>query len=248
MNRIVKDKVNKVFALVVIVVVFFAVISIMLKYKDEGETNMPFNLADLMVVSSADAIAKNDNSENNKWNYDINQYNDIYLNVVKNNEYDKVNSYIKKITIENIKINNPTKGTIEVYMPSTSETRMFEYTENLKVANSLTFNGGSSTNLKTLSIANQGGNIAFRVVNRNVSEYVSNQDDEIAYDGSLLNKTNVNMEELKFSISFDIVIETEDCKFRGNKTLNLPCENIENDGVSKITDPNCTDIIFKREN
>ena len=247
MNRIVRDKVNKGFALIVIVIFFFIALSIMLKYKNEGETNMPFVINELLVVSSADANTKAENPNNNRWNLDINQYNDVYIDIKKNDNYEK-NSLIKSVRIENIRMDRPQKGNVEIYMPSTNESKLFSYEDNLKVNGSFEYKGGAQTNPKTLTIANQGGNVIFRIVNKNVSEFVSNEDAEIAYDGTLLAKTNVNVEDIKFNITFDIVIETNETTFRGTKTLSLPCQSVQTEGVSKLKDENCKDIIFKREN
>ena len=132
-------------------------------------------------------------------------------------------------------------------MPNTDEKKLFSYDENLKVNDSVTFKGGAVTDFKNLTVSNQGGNIVFRIVNRKVSEYVSNNDDEIAYDGSLLQKTNVSVADIKFTITFDIIIETENTKYKGTKTLTLPCENVDTEGVAKTIDYECKDIIFKRE-
>ena len=246
MNKIVKDKVNKILVLTIIVIAFFISLVIMLKYKTEGETKMPFIISELMCVSSADATSKETNEQNNKWNLDINQYNDVYISLKKNEKYSK-NAFIKSITIKNLRVNNPNIGTVEVYMPNTDEKKLFSYDENLKVNDSVTFKGGAVTDFKNLTVSNQGGNIVFRIVNRKVSEYVSNNDDEIAYDGSLLQKTNVSVADIKFTITFDIIIETENTKYKGTKTLTLPCENVDTEGVAKTIDYECKDIIFKRE-
>ena len=77
MNKIIKEKIKQAFTLFIIIVAFLCVISVMLKYNNEGETKMPFNLTEMLVVSSADGEAKAENPTNNKWNLDVNQYNDI---------------------------------------------------------------------------------------------------------------------------------------------------------------------------
>lgn len=54
----------------------------MLRYQVEGETNLPFELSKMIVVSTAEsneieAVA------DTKWNFSVNQYNDIYLEIQK---------------------------------------------------------------------------------------------------------------------------------------------------------------------
>ena len=247
MNKDIKEKLKQGVILLIIVIAFGATLTVMLKYKTEGETNMPFQLKKVFMLSSAEATSKAENPDNYKWNLDINQYNDIYIEFEKNLNYKKV-SYIKSIKIENIKITDPKIGKVYKYMPNSTENKLFSYEENFLIQNSLTYNGSSQNNFKNLEISNQGGTILFRIVNRNVSEYVSNEDDEVAYDGSLLKKTNVTVEDLKFEVNFDIIIKTETNTFGGNITLNLPCEGIEEKDVAESTIEDFSNVIFKREN
>lgn len=247
MNKNIKEKLKQGVILLIIVIAFGVTLTLMLKYKTEGETNMPFQLKKVFILSSAEATPKAENPENYKWNLDVNQYNDIYIEFEKNENYKKM-SYIKNIKIENLKITNPVIGKIFKYMPNSTETSRFSYEDNLLIQNSLTYNGSTQNNLKNLEISNQGGTILFRIVNKGVSEYVSNEDDEIAFDASLLRKTNVNVEDLKFDVNFDIIIKTDKNTYRGNITLNLPCEDVLEKDVSKLTIEDFSNVIFKREN
>lgn len=243
----IKEKLKQGLILLVIVVTFGITLAYMLKYKTEGETNMPFKLKRILILSSAETITKSENPENYKWNLDINQYNDIYIEFEKNDNYKK-SSYIKSIIMENFKISNPTTGNVFKYMPNSTEGQMFLYQDNLLIQNSLTYNGALQNNFKNLEISNQGGTVLFRIVNKCVSEYVSNEDDEIAWDASLLRKTNVNIEDIKIDVNFDIIINTEKNSYRGNITLNLPSEKIAEEDIAETTIQDFTNVIFKREN
>ena len=101
MNKIVREKLKEASLLFIIIIIFGCILAVMLKYETEGEKNMPFNLSEMLVVSSVDEKQKEENPEELKWNLDINQYNDIYLEIKKNDEYKK-SSNIQNITIENI--------------------------------------------------------------------------------------------------------------------------------------------------
>ena len=202
MNKIIKEKLNKVLALLIIVIAFAVTLMIMLKYKTEGETNLPFLLTKIMIVSSADSETKQENPDNYKWNMSINQYNDIYMEIKKNYEY--------KISIENLKISEPKIGKEIAYMPNSTDGMQYVYDDNFIIKDNLTYNGASANNPKNLEIANQGGNVLFRIANRNTSEYVSNEDGEVAYNGTLLKKTNVNIDDIKVNVNFDVVIRTNE--------------------------------------
>ncbi len=246
MNKIVKEKIKQAFLLFIIIISFVCVLAIMLKYETEGEKNMPFSLEEMLIVSSADGQTKSENSKNYKWNMDINQYNDIYIKIKRNENY-KEQAYIESISIENINYSNPKKGTIEVYMPNSTEEKLFSYEKNFIVNNSLTYKGANTDNSKALEIGNQGGTLLFRVLNKNVAEYVSNDDDEISYNGTLLKKLGLNEEDITIDVSFDIVIRTNKTKFRGKINVKLPCSNLLEEGVSKIDITDFSNIIFKRE-
>ena len=68
--------------LVIIVVILFVLGVITLRYNVEGETNMPFDLSKITIISSSEGIDKE--SGENKWAFDVNQNNDIFLYIEKN--------------------------------------------------------------------------------------------------------------------------------------------------------------------
>ncbi len=247
MNKIIKEKLKQVLILFIIIVAFGTVLSIMLRYESEGEQNMPFTLSEMILASSVDEMKKEENPDNVIWNLDINQYNDIYLKFDKNPEY-KESTYIDSITIENINYETADGNNIVVYMPNSTDEKRFSYEENFVVNNSLTYKGGSQDNIKSLEVNKDGGRILFRVVNQRVGEFVFNQDDEIAYDGTLLKKIGIPEEKLKIKMSFDIVIKTNSKKYRGNIKVDLPSGNILEEGMSKVIKTDLSEVTFKREN
>ena len=94
MNIIAKENIKRGSTIAIVVIALVVTLVVMLKYHTEGETNMPFNIEQFMVISSAETQNKSENPDNNKWNVDINQYNDFYIKFNKNNEYKK-NEQIK---------------------------------------------------------------------------------------------------------------------------------------------------------
>ena len=242
MNKIVKNQISKGIVFTVIVIAFAVSLMVMLKYKTEGETNMPFKLKKILTVSSIEAEKNPENPENFKWNLNLNQYNDIYIEIEKNAE-NKEEGYIESITLENFYID---RGNVELYMPSSKEEKLFSYEEGFKINGSLTYRGASETNQKALNIANQGGTILFRAVNKNIGKFQSNEGEEISYDGKLLQKIKINGEDLKYNISFDIIIITNNNSYKGTYQELLPAGDLIKDGVAKKTEEDLKKIIFKR--
>lgn len=215
----------------------------MLRYQVEGETNLPFELSKMIVVSTAEsneieAVA------DTKWNFSVNQYNDIYLEIQKNDEYTK-NINIKNITFENFVIEkNSGAENIKLYRAN-SEGKVVEDEAHL-VGSSLTYKGEKETNLDELKISNQGSIILLRSVNQNVCEVRSN-DEEIIHDGTLLAKGNANSEDLNYKLSFDVVIETSrDIKYKGTISIELPTGDVQTQGKTQLEKTDFSDVIFKR--
>ena len=227
----------------IIVLILIIAGIIMLRYQVEGETNLPFELSKMIVVSTAEsneieAVA------DTKWNFSVNQYNDIYLEIQKNDEYTK-NINIKNITFENFVIEkNSGAENIKLYRAN-SEGKVVEDEAHL-VGSSLTYRGEKETNLDELKISNQGSIILLRSVNQNVCEVRSN-DEEIIHDGTLLAKGNANSEDLNYKLSFDVVIETSrDIKYKGTISIELPTGDVQTQGKTQLEKTDFSDVIFKR--
>lgn len=216
---------------------------IMLRYQVEGETNLPFELSKMIVVSTAES-KEIDKLDNYKWNFSVSQYNDIYLQIDKNEEYKK-NTNIKNITLENFNVEkNNSKEKVKLYRAK-SEGKILEDEEHL-INNTLTYKGDKETKLDELKISNEGGIILLRSVNENVCE-IRNNEETIVHDGTLLTKGNANIEELNYKLSFDIIIETnKNIKYKGTINIELPTGNIQTEGKSQIEKTDFSDVIFKR--
>lgn len=227
----------------IIVLILIIAGIIMLRYQVEGETNLPFELSKMIVVSTAESN-EIEAAADTKWNFSVNQYNDIYLEIQKNDQYTK-NTNIKNITFENFVIEkNSGAENIKLYRAN-SEGKVVEDEAHL-VGSSLTYKGEKETNLDELKISNQGSIILLRSVNQNVCEVRSN-DEEIIHDGTLLAKGNTNSEDLNYKLSFDVVIETSrDIKYKGTISIELPTGDVQTQGKTQLEKTDFSDVIFKR--
>lgn len=229
-----------VFVLTLIITV---ICLLMLKYSVEGENNMPFELSQLIVVSTAEGI---DSEGDNTWNFDFMQNNDVYLYISKNKNYEDT-EIIKSITLSNFKVENgPKVGEISIYRPSVSEDKVYEYKDEYLVEGKLIYAGSELTNLKNLEIANQGGILVFRLCNNKIGKY-SLDGETIVHDGTILSNVGINYEDITCKVSFDLTIElASNTKFTGNISLNLPAGNILEAGTSNYEKTDFSDIVFKR--
>lgn len=240
-----KEKIKACSAFAFVTLIILIVGIIIFKYQIEGEKNMPFVLSSMYVVSTAEG-AENENSEE-KWNINIYQINDVYFNIEKNENYNK-EAKIDSIKIDNIQIaKNPTKGKINTYMPNSSDGRQFVFAEEyILEKNSLTYKGASKTDTKKLEIGNQGGTISIRFSNDLLGTYISNEDEEIKHDGTMLKKINVVNEDIKFNVLFDLIVQVDDVEYKTTIQLELPTGNILENGTESLEIKDTQKYIFKR--
>ena len=234
MQTQIKEKIKTSIAAIVLIILIFIAITITYRYSIEGERNMPFNLSKIvigsMVVSSDNPIA-NDVIEN-----EIVQNNGVYFEIKKNEKYEK------EATIKNIEISN-----IKVYIPNTTENKRFTYADNsILEGNLLTYKGASKSDTTTLEINNQGGIIGIAFGNTKLGTY-NIMSEEIIIDGTMLKNMNITDEDIKFTVNFDFVINTNGKKYKTNIKLDLPPSEITQSGKSSLEITDTSKYIFKRE-
>lgn len=244
-NKNMKKIMKIAVTLFITILILIIVVLLILKYQVEGEKNMPFQLGKIMIISTAEGINKEEKEE--IWNLDLMQNNDIYIEIDKNKNY-KDTEIIDKITLDNFKIiSNSKVGDITIYKPTTNENKTYEYTDDFIINDKLEYLGSTQANIKNLEIANQGGMILLRYTIKNISEYTSNEDNEIKHDGTLLAKTGILLEQIQFETEFDLTITLKTgISYKGTINLKLPVGNIIDEGTSSIEITDFKDVVFKR--
>lgn len=245
-----KEKKKQIIKLCVAVLIFAIIIvliaAVMIRYQVEGDKNMPFNLSKIIIVSTAEG---NETKGDKKWNFNILQNNDVYIYIDKNEEYWGEEKTIKSVRLENINITkSPTKGEIKVYMPNSVEGRLFDYSDEYLVQEGkLEYKGATESNTQTLEIGSNGGSLLLSFSNTGLGTYSSDEDKEITHDGTLLKRLKVSNEEIQFDVNFDLVITVDNCSYRTNMTLHMPCGDITEEGTCSIEKTDFSDLVFKRE-
>ena len=241
-----KEAIKKAVAISVLILLIIVVGFIMIKYEIEGETNLPFGLSKIMIISTADGIAKDEQT------ISITQCNDIYLYIEKN-QNNNSDSMIENVAIENIKIMSaPKKGKVAFYRPNNTNCLAYVYNDEFLLDDQITYSGDAQTNMQNLTISNQGGIISFRTCVIEVGEITINTENaekEVGYnnDGTLLQKAEIAMSDIRYNIGFDVVIELADGKiYKAYVNLSLPLEDVEKQGVQAVEKVDVENIVFKR--
>lgn len=242
-SRINKKIIHVIVLIVIISVILFISGIFILRYQVEGESNMPFTITKISIIQTVEGI-ENENTED-KWNFNVNENNDIYIYLEKNSEYSKT-EIIESVTINNINIKKANGiGNSKIYKPVMDEKRMFvNSTEN--ETTEITYTGDLESNIKEQKISNQGGKIAFRYAINNISQYISQSDEEINHS-QLLKLTNIQKEDIESTIEFDLTIKLKSGKIYQSKiSVQIPGEEIIEEGTKGIEITDLQDIVFKR--
>ncbi len=239
----IKKYTRRIAIIVVITIMIFAIGMMILKYQVEGETNMPFQLSKISIISSSEGVDKETTQA--KWTFDINQHNDVYLYIDKNKEYNQTKA-IKTVKIEHMQIQEAaSKENIKFYKPDNQEEKVIFKNKEENIVENIEYTGELESNLKQLKISNQGGLAAFRCSNNQLACFTSN-DDQINHN-ELLKKAGITKEQLQLKINFDLRIKVEEGnEYLATIHLDFPVEDIIEKGVTSKEITQTKDIIFKR--
>lgn len=230
--------------IVMITVILFVVGMLVLRYNVEGETNMPFKITKIAIISSQEGI--DDGQTDTRWSFDVHQANDIYIYLDKNDQYDKT-EIIKSVDVDNFNVEAKNKENIKIYKPDTEEEKVIFKYKDENIVENLEYVGDVESDLKNLKVSNQGGIIAFRCSNNNVAKYKS--DEEEIDHNQLLKKANVNNDDLKLVLTFNFTVKLESGKeYQAEIKTDLPTGDVINVGNTSEEITDLKDIIFKRIN
>ncbi len=240
-----KKYVKKILFGLFIALILFIALMIVINYNEEGEKVLPFKLSKIVIVSAINGNSKT--GSDTIWDIDLNQINDFYISVAPENNTNK--ETIKSITLKNFKISpEDVVGNKKILTP-TGELGATLYSnseENYKDSE-IVFDGGAIDDLKSKQIGNMGGTIAFRYELENIGNFKGNDETEIKYDASILQKVGLDVQNLNTEISFDLLIKTsKNISYKGNIKLQTPVGNLaENPSGEKVIE-DFNNVVFKR--
>lgn len=233
------------FGIIIIAIAVTVIAITMLKYSVEGEKDMPYVVKQMVTISTANG--KNIPTEENKWNIDIYQNNDIYIEIVRNTKY-KTNEVLKNIKIESIQVEPTGAYTPKVYIPDIKSTNMFEYIQENEISKEISYTIESSQNIKERKITTEGGILALSICIPELGKYQGNEE-KMTYDGTLLKKIGITKQDITTNVKFNLIIETESSKkYKAEIEVTLPEEDITQIGIDKKENTTLENIIFKRIN
>lgn len=237
-----KKSFHIVMMITIIAIIFFVIGILILRYNVEGETNMPFDLTKISIISSSDGISKE--FENSKWKFDLYQYNDLYLYIDKNQEYEGTD-LITEVKVADIRVDGENSNKIKIYKPDSVEEQQIFKNKDENIVQEVVYTGGMESNLKKLQISNQGGLVSFRCSYDQLIEYET--DDVEINNQELLLKAGIKNEQLQAKLSFDLIISTKSGKeYQTNISLDIPVDDVVGQATTSKEITDMSDFIFKR--
>ena len=198
-----------------------------LNFADKNQSTI-FTVDNITLFSSADAGYKT-NTANNFTIQNLYQYTDIALFIKNTSDEDTLENTLKKVRIENVQfINAPTLGEPNLYFKSINDFAKSDIKEENNITDSFEFTISSSdeADLSTSTLYNNLANpLTFSYVNSNIkSDYtITDVSSPITYDGSLLQKCNIGLENITCTLSFDIYITNNlDENFKTTVSIDIP--------------------------
>ena len=163
---------------------------------------------------------KNTNFQKANWILDIYQYTDIAL-------YVDCSEAIKNLSISNFKSSTGNLYYLDITKFGTGDIlKEYEITENLDFSVLNDTNEDNSINYNTPVFFADGSNpITLKFVNTIKKNYVIENSEQLKFDGSILEKTGLKLEELNNKISFDIKIKDyNNDEYSSRINLRIPIE------------------------
>ena len=213
--KILKKKVIlSIIAIILLILDIYLIFNfIYLKYKNKNfiETtdvvfaedlrNSPFKIDKIVLYSSGFGNNKNTKFQNSNWILDIYQYTDIAL-------YLKSTEAIKTLKISNFKADFGNLYYLDVTKFGTENIlQNYEINQELEYTVLNDSNEDNIINYNTpIFFADSSNPITLKYVNMIKENYTLENTEKLSFNGSLLEKANIKLEDLKTAIEFDITI------------------------------------------
>lgn len=255
-------KKNLLIVIIVILLVFIFFVSFfifnrhMLKANFENDIlpfasknqNTIFKINKITFFSSCDA--KNKTASNSNFTIeDLYQYTDIALFITSTSEEKTLENTLKKVSINNIKFtSSPTLGEPKLYYKNINNFAKSEISEENLINENLDFNITSEdeVNLDKPTLYNNLANpIVLSYINHNIkTDYtITDTSTPMTYDGSLLKRCNILLNNIACSFSFDVYVTNNlsqefKCTIYIDIPLDLDNQSIYNGNITLKKDTN----------
>ena len=213
----------------------------------ENNKETIFSINKILFFSSCDSKNKTSSSTNFTIE-NLYTYTDIAIFIENNSEENTLKNTLKQLTIKNIKFSKEPKiGQPNLYYKSINDFAKSEIKEENKIGEELNFiiTSEDKADLSKPILYNNCANpITLSYINQNVkTDYTMTvTQNPITYNGTLLKRCLVPIEDINVKISFDIeIINNNNEKFSTKVYFDIPYENEEKSIYNGNITLNCED-------
>lgn len=198
-----------------------------------------FQIRKIMLFSSADAI-QNEATNKSTWNVNVSQFTDMAIYIDNHSE----NGFSSKNTISQLYIDNiqypqmPTLGTPFLYYKNQNDFGKLSFTEENNIQDTLHFEilpYENERNYEKPEIYDTSFSpICLGFVNKDIKTnfIITNIEEPLRYDGSLLKRCNIGLTRINCTLSFDIhIINQANEHFKSTVTIEIPLKDISSENT-----------------
>ena len=174
-----------------------------------------FIINKIQYYSTVNAVSNTTNYQNPEWNLKVYQYTDFAIYLDKLNKTINEKNYIINLKIFNFKLNNKEKEEIYYLNPKMFAKNTLDL--DAKIEDNLEYNVINSENSENnqeynipIYFQDCSNPITFRYVNYLANNYKVSSNETVKYNGSLVSKLGMKLEDLNDNLSFDLKIITKD--------------------------------------
>ena len=239
-----KKKTMTTLFVVCLLITFVTLIFIWIKYEVEGAKGLSFEIEEILIVSTADGKRIERKKEKTD-NFEVSQVNDVFIKIREKEKPDSDNR-IKKIEITNFKVEEkPKKGDLIILEPTGDLKKLFTNSKKNYITDTIEYKGATVDNLKQMETFDKGGTVVFRIENK-MGSFNIKKDEVLEYNSKLLNRFVKNIDDIKFRLFFDLIIELDNgFKYSTTLEINKPTNDMLKEKKSIVYE-DVKDISFKK--
>lgn len=213
-----------------------------LAHNQTPKKSNTFKISKIFLFSSADAI-QNEAANKSTWNVNVSQFTDIaiYIDNHSENGFSKENT-ISNLYIDNIQyIDSPSLGTPILYYKNQNDFGKLSLKEENKIQDTLHFETipyENERNYEKPEIYDTSFSpicLGFANSNIKTNYIITNIEEPLRYDGSLLKRCSIGLTSISTTVSFDVHIINQ-MNEHLKSTITIPIPLRENNSEATIYD------------
>lgn len=214
---------SKILVMFLLIGIILAIAINFYKFSDSKESVQisktdEFCISKIYLYSNAGIVNNTTNYQNPEWNLNVYQYTDIAIYLDRLQEVFGEENYIMEMYIDNINFQESTLGTQKMYYLNPKKIGIAEITQENEIEDKLDISVINSDNesdefsyASPIFFEDCSNPITLRYVNLDIVKNLKiGSDETLKYDGSILNRANVELEKIENTIQMNLNIKTKD--------------------------------------